>query len=63
MFLTGNIKLDGIYQTTLNENCMSVLFCISSFEVTSYKKLHDTAWFRWVLTIGLEARGKSSKIV
>ena len=34
------------YQAKLNENYMPVLFCISSiFEVTCYKKLHDTAWF------------------
>ena len=33
------------YQTKLNENFMAVLFCISSFEVTSYKRLDDTAWF------------------
>ena len=33
------------YQAKLNENYMPVLFCFSSFEVTSYKKLHDTAWF------------------
>ena len=33
------------YQAKLNENYMPVLFCISSFEVSSYKKLHDTAWF------------------
>ena len=32
-------------QAKLNENYMPVLFCISSFEVASYKKLHDTAWF------------------
>ena len=25
---------------------MPVLFCISSFEVTSCKKLHDTVWFQ-----------------
>ena len=32
-------------QAKLNENYMPVLFCISSFEVASYKKLHDTACF------------------
>ena len=32
------------YQAKLNENYMPVLFCISRFEVISYKKLHDTAW-------------------
>ena len=32
-------------QAKLNENYMPVLFCISSIEVTSNKKLHDTAWF------------------
>ena len=32
------------YQAKLNENDIPVLFCISSFEVTSYKKLHDPAW-------------------
>ena len=30
------------YQTELNAKHMSVLHCISNFEGTSYKKLHDT---------------------
>ena len=43
LFLTDNIKLDGIYQAKLNEKCMSVLQGISSFEGTSYKKSQDIA--------------------
>ena len=43
------------YQAKVNENYMSVLFCISSFEVTSYKKLHETTWF----LVGLKDRVKS----
>ena len=30
------------YQSKLNEKCMSVLNCTSSFDGTSYKKLQDT---------------------
>ena len=44
LLLTDNIKLDGI-SNKVNENYMPVLFCISSFEITSYKKLRGTAWF------------------
>ena len=33
------------YQAELNEKYMPVLFCISSFSGTDYKKLHDTAKF------------------
>ena len=35
------------YQAKLNEKYMPVLFCISSFGSTSYKKLHGIARF-WV---------------
>ena len=51
------------YQAKLNENYMSVLFCISSFEVTSYKGYMIELGFRWVLRRGLEAKEKSSEFV
>ena len=47
------------YQAKLNKNYMPILFCVSSFEITSYKKLYDTLGFRWVLRRGLRARRKS----
>ena len=31
------------YLAKLNERYMAVLHCVTSFEGTSYKKLHDTA--------------------
>ena len=50
-------------QAKLNENFMPVLFCISSFEVTSIKRYMIQLGFRWILRKRLEARGKSSEIV
>ena len=37
---------------------MLVLFCISSFEVTCYKKLHDTAWFQVGFKETVRSQGK-----
>ena len=39
------IRVNKQYQAKLNENYLPHLFCVSSFEVTSYKRLHYTAWF------------------
>ena len=43
LFLTKNIKLDGIYQAKVNEKYMLVLQGISSFEGTFYKKSQNIA--------------------
>ena len=43
LFLTDNIRLDGIYQAKLNKKYMPVLQGISSFEGTSYEKSQDIA--------------------
>ena len=46
------------YQAKLNENYMPFLFCISSFEVTSQKKLHDKAWFQVHFKEMVRSQGK-----
>ena len=45
LFLTGNIKLDGISSKTGWKIHACFDLCLSSFNGNSYKKLHDTARF------------------
>ena len=46
------------YQAKLTENYMPALFCISRFEVTSYKKSHDPAQFKVVFKERVRSYGK-----
>ena len=55
------------YQAKLNEKYMPVLFCISSFEATSYKKLHDIGeraerWSEWRKTFRITVNFSSNKM-
>ena len=49
-----NIKLDGV-PSKLHEKYIPVLHCVTSFDGTSYKKLHDTVTSPFIscfLTLG-----------